>query len=205
MYRSISLTQLADYYGFNLEAGVANEMTDEQILETLQMQAALDIETALQPSSKPEDEAVIVRNTASVSAIPMVNIASSPNAREKMSATDVVAIRFLENCVLGDLVSKDTAKETVMAYLLHGGNVRMQDYQSEMALHKLARFKVTEQNVHTYRECVQLLLQSCGRNARRKVLSYETTLCAASPKLESASLPLLPVRYRTQYNRCLTA
>ena len=73
MYRSISLTQLADYYGFNLEAGVANEMTDEQILETLQMQAALNIETALQPSSKPEDEAVIVRNTASVSAIPMVN------------------------------------------------------------------------------------------------------------------------------------
>lgn len=162
---NLTVQELAEYYGFNLATGAANEMTDEQILETLQMQAALDIEAALAASAsiKPEVEIVVKANTA----IPTLNIASSPQAREKMDAASREAIAFLENCVMGNLASEDASKATVLGYVSGGANVRVQDNQSETALHKLARVKVTQHNQPTYRECVDALLKLMRKQAEQ--------------------------------------
>jgi len=153
---NLTCQELADYYGFNLNTGVANEMTDEQILETLQIQAALDIESKVQviDDEKTSKVPIAGRDTSIV-----VYKLGGQELRKQRDPESQAAAEFLEACMIGDLIHADASKPTVMSYLHSGGSVRVQDQQSEMPLHKLARFKATNKSTQTFRECLQKLIE----------------------------------------------
>jgi len=159
---NLTCQELADYYGFNLESGVANEMTDEQILETLQMQATLDIESKIQVTGDEKTAQVpIAARDASI----VVYKLGGQEFRKQREPEAQAATEFLEACMIGDLTNVDASKPTVMSYLRRNGNVRVQDQKSEMPLHKLARFKVTSEKIHVFRDCLQKLIEATREQA----------------------------------------
>ena len=143
--------------------GLANEMTDEQILETLQMQGALDIQSSLVVEEKKIESVKIGPN------IPTINISNiTEKARAAMSEERLTQLEFFEACAVGDLVSKDPNKPTVTKFIQTGIDVRVQDNVAEMPLHKLARVRITDGNRQKFRDCLDAFIELIGQQAIAK-------------------------------------
>lgn len=153
---NLTVHELADYYGFDLASGTAHEMTDEQILETLSMQAALDVK--VDDHADDEKEKAKPAETHDPS-IMTVNL-NSQGQGKTLDMAKKNAVLFLEACALGDLKSSKPDNPTVLKFLTEGNiNVRIQDNVAEMPLHKLARMNVTQNNRETFETCVSLLIE----------------------------------------------
>jgi len=145
---SLSLEELAKYYGFSLSAlsrgGKGDdEMSDEQILEALQMQTAL---AELEAEAKAKRENSPSNQKAMEPKVNRRGSAGTVEARKKNSSGVVTVkmpskttfeitdpnILFLQACDLGDCA--DISKR-----ITDGANVRIEDDKGEMPLHKLAR------------------------------------------------------------------
>lgn len=137
---SLQFEELAAYYGFSMSptcrrSGKPDEdMTDEQILEALQLQAILYDSKKAEEESKREatreadalSEEVKRRASASIISVKM----GGPTGENEALRT------FLEDCALGD-------EAAVLAMLERGGNLRVEDDKGQMPLHKLARNGLT--------------------------------------------------------------
>jgi len=157
---NLTVHELADYYGFDLDRGVANEMTDEQILETLSMQAALDMKV-----ETDKKDHVIGQSTGLDPSIMTVQIPTHVSIG-KTNPLKHSVITFLESCSIGDLSSSKPEAPTVLKFLEEGiGPVRCQDGQAEMPLHKLARIRVTERNRNMFELCVSKLIEKTRAEA----------------------------------------
>jgi len=151
----LSLRELADHYGYQLSpsgkrAGDA-DMTDEQILEALQMQQAMEDlrleQEAIQSRKKAEAEAAAGAASRRGSGMGVADRAKRTSSAGvttiKMPAkvtqtTDDPNILFLQMCELGD------EKGMLEAMKVATQEVRMEDDKGEMPLHKLARQGATE-------------------------------------------------------------
>lgn len=168
---SLDMTELAAYYGFNLESETSAEMTDEQILEALRMQAALiqmneEKEKVLRAEREAKREAEEVEakknggdRKPKDATIKLVDLEGKTRSGKPDDALAEL-ISFLECCQLGDLVATDPDQPTVMGYLKKGVNVRIECEKGEMPLHKLSRVKLTDRNqadyVSIFNEIVEL-------------------------------------------------
>lgn len=156
---NLTVEELADYYSFDLKSGMAHEMTDEQILETLSMQAALDMSALDMADDKDGKDEAGHQPAAIDSSIMMVSAQAKDADKKKANL-------FLETCVLGDLKSSKPETPTVLKFLEEGAiPMRIQDNQGEMPLHKLARVKVTERNNETYELCVRQIFEKTRAEA----------------------------------------
>ena len=166
---SLTVDELAAHYGFSMDSDTSNEMTDEQILEALQMQSALvELNSKKEEEKKPEEKvADAKKEKKEVVKDPTLEIVSL----EKKDPTKQAEINFLEACQLGDLTSSDPDKITIAASLkLHSEgkcNVRIADHVGEMGAHKLARFKVTSTNEAQYKATLKDLFEAMKAAAKK--------------------------------------
>ena len=93
---SLTVDELAAHYGFSMDSDTSNEMTDEQILEALQMQSALvELNSKKEEEKKPEEKvADAKKEKKEVVKDPTLEIVSL----EKKDPTKQAEINFLEAC-----------------------------------------------------------------------------------------------------------
>ena len=134
----LQFEELATYYGYSLspsakKAGQTGDMSDEQILEALQMQALLFDETKKKEEQKKKDaadaaapalEEVQKRLTGEIACVKLGSVSTGETNSEYRT--------FLEDCDVGDLPK-------VMAAIERGIHLRIEDDKKQMPLHKLAR------------------------------------------------------------------
>lgn len=124
----LSFEELATYYGYDIKKSTNNvqDMSDEQILETLRLQTVL---AEVAAAESPTDlSASFHRSKKHGSKSP--TIVSKPKS-SLIEETDRELL-FIQACDLGD--SAD-----VEQLLVEGVDVRIEDERGEMPLHKLAR------------------------------------------------------------------
>jgi len=144
---TLTLEELAEYYGFNMENDTAVEMDDEQILNALRLasaaaeKAAAEKRVVEEAAAAEEDAEAKVRNKVD-------RVELSANGKD---AKEIDQIYLLQACQLGDLKKDDSGKNpiTVQALLdkAPAVQVRVEDEKWETALHKLARVGVAEKNM----------------------------------------------------------
>jgi len=135
----LSIEELCKYFGFDmkkaLEAKASNqnlgaeEMTDEQILEALQMQAAL---AELEAATKEKKESKIRTKSKGLSRDGDIGIRVVKMPTKIMPGEIPKDVAFLQACDLCDVGDIDAMLES-------GQDVMMQDDRGETSLHKLAR------------------------------------------------------------------
>lgn len=148
---TLELKELAKYYGYDLDKLKDDqEMSDEQILEALQMQAALaelQAQAEAKRESSPSQQKADPTGAKKLSSGMNRRGSSSTVEARKKNSSGVVTVKmpskttfevcdphvlFLQACELGD--EKDI-KDRIAA----GANVRIEDDKGEMPLHKLCR------------------------------------------------------------------
>ena len=131
---NLTVKELAKYFGFDFDSNNTMEMTDEQILEALQMQAALE---ELNDKPKKEEKPPAPAPTGRDTTIKMVNIEKK---KENADAAETMCVEFLELCQMKELVKADKTKESVDKmldeYEAKPFKVRCEDEKAEMALHR---------------------------------------------------------------------
>lgn len=156
---NLTVKELASFYGFSWDDsgdGTAMEMTDEQILEALQMHAAMAEAKAEQDKAngetkKPEPEAPAPPKRGGIgdSTLTQINTDISKNPEDKRK-TFAPMIQLCEALVLKELTqSKDGQHVEFLLTEFRDANgnhinVRFVDEKGEMPLHKLARIVYTD-------------------------------------------------------------
>jgi len=167
---NLSLQELAAYYGVKLTAeglkkaasgtDVTNdEMTDEQILEALQLQATLEeMRLEREASNKPPESATANRRGSSngVGESRKKNSSNHGVTTVRMPAKvqtsiDDKRVLFLQACELGE--------PNEIRTLMGECDIRMEDDKGEMPLHKVARHGL-------HNECRDLLAKSGDTNKK---------------------------------------
>jgi len=149
----LSTQELATYYGFKLNSDGDEGMTDEQILEALQMQAQLvELQEAsektrksLTPQAKETKKVSATRNSSGVTTIKMPT-------RTSASVEDL-QILFLQACELGDKADVD---KRLSAEGSSAVNILLEDDKGEMAMHKLARHGLCDQVRKVLEKCTSV-------------------------------------------------
>lgn len=138
---NFTVNDLASFYGFMLEDNTAVGMTDDQIFEALQMQAAL-AKLAQKPAARPppektDQEKEKAREAEKDQTIKTVML--EENKRSKNKAEDANSVKMLEAVTLGELLKKRDHKEfeSVLDCLEKNVNLRVEDENGEMLLHKV--------------------------------------------------------------------
>ena len=130
----LSVEELATYYGFSLDGssgdGTANEMTDEQILEALALNAKIAEMSVVAP--KKEEEKVKKQNE--VKRDPTVTLVNT----EKKTPDTELSIKLMEAFMLSQLQDDDEGDD-VMTYLSKAPRVRFATEKGDTPLHALAR------------------------------------------------------------------
>ena len=171
----LSIAELAMFYGFNLDDESAAEMTDEQILEALRMQAALvEMNEAKEKQLRKEREEKKAKEEEERAAKGLTNerIVRDPTVKvvdmelKKKEDGDEDIVHMLECCALGELASNDATKMTVLGFLAKKINVRVECDKGEMPLHKFARVKVTDNNKVKYEECFHGIIELMRAQAK---------------------------------------
>ena len=150
---TLEVQELAAFFGFSWESDAANEMSDEQILEALQAQAALaELEAK---KEKVEEKPVVPKEPVRDTTITLVNM-------EKKTASDEkeTEIRdMLTCCTLGDLEKTSADQEVWLEkYTEKKVSVRVEDEKGEMPLHKLARLKVDDRNRGSFKKACNAII-----------------------------------------------
>lgn len=148
----LTVQELAAHYGFawDNDSG-AVEMTDDQILEALRLNALL---MGGEPKTEAPAEPVA---PAKVTRDPTIKMINSDLKKNKDVSGVEDMIKLDEALQLGDLEGhKD--KADVVSILEKDVNVRYSDEKGEMPMHKLARYKVTDKNYLTFRKCFKDLV-----------------------------------------------
>lgn len=159
----LTVDELARFYGYAWDGESASEMSDDQILEALQLHAMLQevkpVEEAKKNPSKPTS---VARDTS----IAIFTKDAKKNALiegfEKMQELEAAL-------TLGDIVKKNDGSD--VESLLDGGvKVRFMDVNGEMPLHKLAKVKVDDKNKLNFKACftklVKLQKEECDKVKR---------------------------------------
>lgn len=145
---NLSMNELAEYYGFNLSPSGqrggsrrgSEEMSDEQILEALQLQAALDElkaeeekkakQKAEEEEGKPSSSPKMARRKEKSSSAGVAMVRMPAKITETCEDPNVL---FLQMCELGD------EKAILEALKKPEQMSRIEDEKGEMPMHKLAR------------------------------------------------------------------
>lgn len=145
---NLTVQELATYYGFNFDMGVATAMTDEQILNVLAMQASLLAQEEDKAKKEKLQAAQAEAKTKPERDKTIKTIVMDEGKRRRSSkeiddsASTSAHIDFLSCCKIGDLESSDPEKPTVAKFLADGKvNVRVEDEKGETPLHLLARYQ----------------------------------------------------------------
>lgn len=173
---TLTVLELAQYYGFNLDGETTAEMSDEQILEALQMQAALvELNAAKEAElkkirdekkAKEEEEKLRLGVNTLKARDPTIKMVNMENAKDQ-SEEDKEIVRFLEACNLGDLESQKPDKDTVLKYIEEKKvKVRIECEKAEMPLHKIARVKVDNNNKGQYAKVFDAIIQKSREEAK---------------------------------------
>jgi len=155
---TLEVAELATFFGFNWEGEYANEMTDEQILEALQMQSRLaELDMMKEAETKKDGEKKKREETVRDATLRIINMEKKGNDKEG----DDAIREMLMCCTLGDLVAPQSEPdaECVQKHIAAGTCFRAEDEKGEMALHKLARMKVTDANRLKFREIFSSIIK----------------------------------------------
>ena len=176
---NLTVKELAMHYGFDVDAiaGSANEMTDEQILEALQLGAMLaekEMAANERPDAKPKEK---------VAAPPPVTVgARDPTLKVfRLTASDNKPDADFTQAQIDDVIKLDQAlqlselrgnedKDDVESMLTKSppALVRVTEHTTgEMPLHRLCRFKVTDDNRLLYKDTFNLLIERSREECKR--------------------------------------
>lgn len=164
----LSVEELAKFYGYNLEAGVATEMTDENILEALALQSQID---KLQADAGKKAEETTAPTAVVDKTIELVTErdASDEAPKEKQEQRS-----FLIDIEIGDFTSKQNEEEYAWKYIDDETRgeagpiyVRIQDEKGETPLHKMARIKNRPKDLpQLFNKVILLMRDQCKAKKR---------------------------------------
>lgn len=147
----LQVWELAKYYGFSWDGETCAEMTDEQILQVLQMNSLLvqeeDEKKAKERAAKEAAKSPPAARASGLIRDKTVVVITDKKNKDLAGLADMKA--FMEACELGEIKEKDD--KTDIRSLLEKKNhlderiqVRIADDKGEMPLHKLARVCVPD-------------------------------------------------------------
>jgi len=160
---ALTVEELANYYGFDLSNNQANDMSDEQILEALALQAQLDALNIDAEKRKAEAEAKENSKVGRVTDKSIKMIMTNKPELVQGQPVEEAQLTFLQCCKIQDFTEKHSrdpdkinafmfvgdpkagdyyADKDIETPMRHEGgpiDVRCMDENGEMALHHLAR------------------------------------------------------------------
>lgn len=137
---NLTVQELAKFFGFNWDdSGTASEMTDEQILNALQMHAALQEKNpkAQPPQQKSEEPSSTAPSKDTT--LTQINTDRKKN-KDPAAVEDIITLD--EAIKLGDLVHVKDEAPSVERLLAKGIPVRYEDEKGEGPFHKFSRLKL---------------------------------------------------------------
>ena len=137
---NLTVTELASFYGFDYETGGTNEMTDEQILQALAMQAAVDEMNAA--AGKKKEEKAGTDKKERDATVKRINIDPKKKKKTYDDPKEELAVEFLELGHLSDVWKPEGHEDNSLDRMISNFAekpfyIRSQDENNETILHKL--------------------------------------------------------------------
>lgn len=153
---SLTVEELARHFGYSWDGESACEMTDEQILEALQMHALLlENEEAKrrQKEAQPKEKPSAINRDKT-----LTQYFSDPKKNKTIDGFELFQ-RLDEALMLGDILTKSDGSDAQSVLGQPGLKVRFIDTEGKMPLHKLARVKVDDKNRLDFKAVFQALIK----------------------------------------------
>jgi len=166
---TLEVEELAVYYGFNYNGGSASEMTDQQILDVLQMYAKLaekdeDAKKEQAKAAKKPEVDTVKKPVGLNRDKTIINVMEKKN-KDRADFDDLLALNCA--CDLSNL-RDDKDKEDVEHLIQRGVNPRICDDKGEMPLHKLAKVPKTKYDEPSKEVAYKKLIKEVIEATRKK-------------------------------------